>query len=79
MAFRSHAYDRTRVQRVEIPTSQPFLERERQRQTYRQDPDKQIRTAELDDELYSLDGRICKREIIPVTLHISYIVPLLKD
>ena len=47
--------------------------------TNRQDPDRKISTVELDDELYNLDSRIFKRDITPVTSHISYVVLLPKD
>ena len=36
-------------------------------------------TAELDNELYSLDGRIFKTQNIPVILCISHIVLLSKE
>ena len=55
------------------------LKKGRDRQTDSPHPGKQIRTAKLDDELHSLDGRISKREITPIISDITNIVLLTKD
>ena len=86
-ASRSHALQLTHPCSYQGPTGintclSPSLEG----RSSESDRDKQTRfrqaikqTVVSDNELYSLDSRIFQREIIPVILHISHTVLLLKD
>ena len=71
----SHAHAPARLLQVQIPSSRPSLDK----QTGSKIQASNLTIAEPNDELYSLDSRILKREITPGKSHISSIVRPLND